>query len=687
MSLFEDSNHFKIRLEFWNRSNSIVESKEGGGYDSRMLRSLPRYGGSIRNWVMQILSQYNIRNLDLTWESFDFLEAMEVYFQTISVDGSCLLHYHYTIEEGLCECVVYPTDEYLRNKMLFNYPGIDGESVAVSQKMIEQQLRDYANQYGTGSRTVLSTEFKREESLARREAYLADCKAEWLNDFLRYIDPFDDGVFAAITKKKFKYALESARPKGSAKITDRLDKMRGEQMWSVTPKTSFLIVDTEQIEAVIDYIEGKRLRSSGREEEAAKLKQPKILQAVKLKNDGAAIKIFAFSDVDAWVDGHPYIAPEENGPAKDFEIQNGVLIKYTGHDQDVVIPDGVRTIGRKSFFCCKLHSVTIPKGVTSICSYAFSSCTELTSIVIPDGVRSIGERAFDDCKNLTSVVLPKSVRSIGPAAFSGCPKLADEQGLVAVGGIVFGYYGTGNKVVIPDGVTSIGDFIFSGCKNLTCITIPDSMTSISNAAFRGCSGLADEQGLVIVGGIVFGYYGTEKEVVIPDGVRTIGSCAFYGQTWLESVTIPSSVTSIEEEAFILCPSLKQFRVLNPECKLGKAVFGNTLPSGLCSTADQFALLFTDNQLRKYVLKRNVWPKLPFSLQVELFATRQDAVLTPAYTKCVNNPVSLGKALLARLSENPSPKAYEAAANYTTIFAQVVPEDLLQQFEEVLKKSE
>ena len=305
----------------------------------------------------------------MTQESFDFLEAMEVYFQTISGGGSCLIHYHYTIEEGLCECVVYPTDEYLRDKMLFNYPGIDGKSVTVSEKMIEQQLRDYANQYGTGSRTVLSTEFKREEALARREAYLADCKAEWLNDFLRYIDPFDDGVFAAITKKKFKYALESARPKGSAKITDRLDKMRGEQMWSVTPKTSFLIVDTEQIEAVIDYIEGKRLRSSGREEEAAKLKQPKILQAVKLKNDGAAIKIFAFSDVDAWVDGHPYIAPEENGPAKDFVIKKGVLTKYTGNGGDVVIP----------------------KGVTAIGEYAFGGCTGLTSVVIPDSVTSIGE--------------------------------------------------------------------------------------------------------------------------------------------------------------------------------------------------------------------------------------------------------------------------------------------------------
>ena len=41
MSLFEDSNHFRIRLEFWNRSKSIVELRDGGGYDSGMLRSLP----------------------------------------------------------------------------------------------------------------------------------------------------------------------------------------------------------------------------------------------------------------------------------------------------------------------------------------------------------------------------------------------------------------------------------------------------------------------------------------------------------------------------------------------------------------------------------------------------------------------------------------------------------------------
>ena len=96
-----------------------------------MLRSLPRYGGSIRDWVMQILSQYNIRNHDLTQESFDFLEAMEVYFQTISGGGSCLIHYHYTIEEGLCECVVYSVFKVPEGALARITPSLIGNKEAI----------------------------------------------------------------------------------------------------------------------------------------------------------------------------------------------------------------------------------------------------------------------------------------------------------------------------------------------------------------------------------------------------------------------------------------------------------------------------------------------------------------------------------------------------------------------------
>lgn len=75
----------------------------------------------------------------------------------------------------------------------------------------------------------------------------------------------------------------------------------------------------------------------------------------------------------------------------DFEIENGVLVKYTGAGGDVVIPDGVTSIGDWAFSRCEgLTSVTMPDSVTTIGDYMFHSCKSLTSVTIPDSVTSIG---------------------------------------------------------------------------------------------------------------------------------------------------------------------------------------------------------------------------------------------------------------------------------------------------------
>lgn len=87
----------------------------------------------------------------------------------------------------------------------------------------------------------------------------------------------------------------------------------------------------------------------------------------------------------------------------DFSIEDGELIKYSGPGGDVVIPDGVTSVG----------------------FYAFRDCENLTSVVIPDGVTSIGFRAFKGCKNLASVVIPESVTEIESKAFAGCTKITE----------------------------------------------------------------------------------------------------------------------------------------------------------------------------------------------------------------------------------------------------------------------
>ena len=69
----------------------------------------------------------------------------------------------------------------------------------------------------------------------------------------------------------------------------------------------------------------------------------------------------------------PLKSPEKGEKKVDFEIENGVLKKYTGSGGNVVIPDGVTTIGDYAFWnCSSLASITLPDSVTTIGNWAFS---------------------------------------------------------------------------------------------------------------------------------------------------------------------------------------------------------------------------------------------------------------------------------------------------------------------------
>lgn len=87
----------------------------------------------------------------------------------------------------------------------------------------------------------------------------------------------------------------------------------------------------------------------------------------------------------------------------DFEIEDGVLLKYRG----------------------KGGEVDIPAGTTAIAADAFSNCSGLKSVAIPDSVKSIGQNAFKNCRGLTAITLPASVKSVRMDAFEGCENLED----------------------------------------------------------------------------------------------------------------------------------------------------------------------------------------------------------------------------------------------------------------------
>lgn len=63
--------------------------------------------------------------------------------------------------------------------------------------------------------------------------------------------------------------------------------------------------------------------------------------------------------------------------------------------RSVVIPDGVKTIRKESFYCCRnLEEVHIPYGVTTIEPEAFGNCRSLKHIILPDTTKVISSRAF-----------------------------------------------------------------------------------------------------------------------------------------------------------------------------------------------------------------------------------------------------------------------------------------------------
>ena len=192
----------------------------------------------------------------------------------------------------------------------------------------------------------------------------------------------------------------------------------------------------------------------------------------------------------------------------------------------VTLPNSLKSIGYSAFAKTNLKKVTIPNSVTEIGNYAFSGCENLSSLTFSNKLESIGGYAFESCTSLTSVTLPNSVTAIGGSAFDSCSSLKT----VSIGsGLKYCY------TQVDSG------FMFNDCIALESITV-----SSSNNNYSSANGIMYNKKKTAI----LGYPQAKKDTTytVPSTINNLYRRSTNNNPYLKTITIPSSVTYIEENA-------------------------------------------------------------------------------------------------------------------------------------------
>jgi hypothetical protein len=127
------------------------------------------------------------------------------------------------------------------------------------------------------------------------------------------------------------------------------------------------------------------------------------------------------------------------------------IVKYFGHDLEVIVPNQVEILGNSCFEgCSQVERVLFENGskLRRIGRSSVSNCTSLASIEIPASVAVIGESAFKGCHGLESCLIDQdaSLVRIEKEAFSECCSL--------------------RSFYVPLSVELIGEKCFNKCDSL-----------------------------------------------------------------------------------------------------------------------------------------------------------------------------------------------------------------------------
>lgn len=281
-----------------------------------------------------------------------------------------------------------------------------------------------------------------------------------------------------------------------------------------------------------------------------------------------------------------------------------------------VIPIGIERISRGAFCgCVDITELDIPQGVKQIEEYAFNGLLNLRRISIPASVESIAERAFIDCGKVETIIVDKYnpkydsrndcnaivETEINRIVF-GCSKTIFDETITSIGIFAFAYCSELKNLSIPESITEINDSAFTNCNNLTFVELPSTLKSVKDCVFSECKNLERvvlNEGIERISPLAFIFCDNIKSInipnsfvpdddtiqqfnmlfqsidtplynknlfvslpqtyhghyIVPDGITEIFAYAFNGCDHLTGITLPDSISVIQESAFKDCINL------------------------------------------------------------------------------------------------------------------------------------
>ena len=241
----------------------------------------------------------------------------------------------------------------------------------------------------------------------------------------------------------------------------------------------------------------------------------------------------------------------------DYVFYDNKYIKY------IQLPNCLEEIGARCFKeCSSLKEIIIPNTVTNIGDSAFSLCDDLRKVVLPENLKIISNNLFSNCYSLNEIELPNNIEKIGESALA---------------------YTHIYNLILPETLKYIGESAFQGCGelieiyNLSNVNLNESdilydtnVKKIHNSLEEKSIIVKDDNGFIFAyfddNGFLINYIGNDNILTLPNNFTYdnklindygIYKKAFYNNYSLLSITLPQSVNSIGDDAFLDCFRLRE----------------------------------------------------------------------------------------------------------------------------------